>query len=346
MSDPRVVLYRGQYCLYWREGKRPFRRVLKDEYDIPVATKKDAERVALDVQRIAIRPTGNLITDLARKYFADKKGRIASYENMEFAWKGIEPAAGHLRPEHITREWCQAHTKTERAKGRADGTIRKQYTVLSAICHWSDKNSPAMIELPPMPAPRERYLTKAEARALIWAATGKLYEPHIRLFIILALCTAARATAILELTWDQIDFDRGRINLGDGVGNKGRARPPMNRTARLALVAAFEGRTTDHVISYGGRPVKSIKKGFALACQRAGLDDVHPHVLRHTAAVWMVEAGRPMSEVAQYLGHSSEAVTFSTYGRYSPEHLREAANALEIDLGLQEVRKPAISVVE
>lgn len=342
MSEPRIVKYREQWCLYWRENGKPSRRLLKDEFGQPVQTRKDAERIAIDVQRLAIRPVGDLIGDLAQKYFADKKGRIASYETMEFVWKAIEPDCAHLRPEHITREWCQAHATRERAKGRADGTIRKQLTVLGAICRWSDKHSPALIEMPPMPPPRTRCLTKDEARRLIAAATGPLYEPHIRLFIILALCTAARATAILELTWDRIDFARGRIDLGKSVGNKGRAQPPMNRTARQALVAAFEARLSDSVIEYAGRPVKSIKKGFALACKRSGLEGVHPHVLRHTAAVWMVEAGRPMAEIAQYLGHSSENVTFSTYGRYSPEHLRGAADALELDLGLQEVSKSAI----
>lgn len=60
-----------------------------------------------------------------------------------------------------------------------------------------------------------------------------------------------------------------------------------------------------------------------------GLSDVSPHVLRHTAAVYMAEAGISMDEIAQYLGHSDSRITASTYARYSPEHLRKAASALE-----------------
>jgi len=37
----------------------------------------------------------------------------------------------------------------------------------------------------------------------------------------------------------------------------------------------------------------------------AGLADVSPHVLRHTAAVHTAEAGISMDEIAQYLGHSA-----------------------------------------
>ncbi|WP_223814225.1 tyrosine-type recombinase/integrase [Roseicitreum antarcticum] len=86
---------------------------------------------------------------------------------------------------------------------------------------------------------------------------------------------------------------------------------------------------SDHVIEWGGKPVKSIKRGFASAVKNAKLSDVSPHVLRHTAAVRMAEAGRPMSEIAQYLGHTNTATTEKTYARYSPEHLRTAADSLE-----------------
>lgn len=44
----------------------------------------------------------------------------------------------------------------------------------------------------------------------------------------------------------------------------------------------------------------------------------------------MAEAGVPMEEIAQYLGHTNPAITRSTYARFSPEFLRKAANALEI----------------
>ncbi len=42
-----------------------------------------------------------------------------------------------------------------------------------------------------------------------------------------------------------------------------------------------------------------------------GLADVTLHVLRHSAAVWMAEAEVPMSEIAQYLGHTSMRTTES-----------------------------------
>lgn len=67
----------------------------------------------------------------------------------------------------------------------------------------------------------------------------------------------------------------------------------------------------------------------ARAVENAGLKDVTLHVLRHTAAVHMAEAGVPMAEISQYLGHSNVQITASVYARFSPQHLSRAAEALE-----------------
>ncbi len=103
----------------------------------------------------------------------------------------------------------------------------------------------------------------------------------------------------------------------------------MTETARKALEQAAEFAVTDYVIEYGGGKVGSVKKSFARACERAKLKDVTPHVLRHTAAVWMAEAGTSMPEIAAYLGHSDSRITERVYARFSPDFLRGAAQALE-----------------
>lgn len=63
--------------------------------------------------------------------------------------------------------------------------------------------------------------------------------------------------------------------------------------------------------------------------KRAKLPGTVPHDLRHSAAVWMAEAGISMDEIAQLLGHSDPGVTFKVYARFPPNYLRKAASALE-----------------
>lgn len=95
------------------------------------------------------------------------------------------------------------------------------------------------------------------------------------------------------------------------------------------LVLAKEAAETDYVIEFAGKPVKSIKRTFHTARKRAGLDKmVTPHVIRHSSASWMAEAGIPMSEIAAVLGHSDSRVTEKVYAKYSPTYLQRAVRAL------------------
>lgn len=318
----RLKLYRGKWCAVWREGGTTRRVSLR------TPDRGLAERRLKDVQEGQKRETaGNTVADAVESYLTEKRGRARSHGSMLTAWRALKPTFGHLRPDQIGRNLCRAYAVQRRAAGVADGTIIKDLGVLRAALRWAGKASAAVFDLPPAPPPRETYLTREDFDRLLAACTA----PHIRLFAILALSTAGRASAILELTWDRVDFERGVIRLSRGEDRrKGRATVPMTERARTALVGAAKARETEYAVEWGGKRVKSVKRAFATACRNAGLpDDVTPHILRHSAAVWMAEAGVSMDEIAQYLGHSSSRVTYAVYARYSPDHLRKAAKALE-----------------
>ena len=68
--------------------------------------------------------------------------------------------------------------------------------------------------------------------------------------------------------------------------------------------------------------------GFILACQRAGLEGVTPHTLRHTAATWMAQAGTDLFAVAGFLGQNP-MTTVRVYAKHSPDYLKKALAALE-----------------
>lgn len=257
-------------------------------------------------------------------YLEDKKDK-PSHSRMDWAWQRLKDHFGALRPDQVTRGVCRTYIEKRRRRGRGDNTIRKELTTLRSGLRWHDKNTPAIIEMPAMPIPREVFITKEQFFQLVEAAKA----PHIKLFLMLAWFTAARKEALLSLTWEQVDFKRGQIDLGRGVGNKGRAKPPIGPKLKKALEIARKAAVTDYVVEWGGDRVKSIRKGFDKAAEAAGLEGITPHDIRRSAARTMVEGGRPMSEVSQYLGHSSTAVTEKVYGRYSPDYLRKAAETLE-----------------
>src|SRR5690606_25501416 len=131
------------------------------------------------------------------------------------------------------------------------------------------------IDRPRKPDPKDRYLTRNEAAKML----SKASLPHVRLAIHLMLATAARISAILELTWGRVDMKRRLITLtdpDDKTRRKGRATVPINDTLLAALKTAKAEALSDYVVEWGGKQVGSIKRSIESAAKLAGLEDVSP----------------------------------------------------------------------
>jgi integrase len=329
-----IVWFRQYWCAYERRDGKSRRTSLGTK------DRDEAERRFIDLQTALKRPA-TTVAQMIEEYLAERAQRLTSPETVAYAMRRLMPVFGRLRPDQIDAPLCRAYAAQRRRQQVGNGLIRRELGVLRAVLRWHGKGStPATFEMPAPPPPKDVYLTREQYRALREAART---TPHLYLFVVLAYTTAGRKSAILELTWDRVDFERGLIQLNRTVlspiemakseaphNNKRRALVPMTDSAREALIEAKAAALTDHVIEYGGAPVADIKKAFGRAVQRAGLPAVvSPHALRHTAAVHMAESGVPMAEIAQFLGHTSEAITFKVYARFSPTYLRKAAGALE-----------------
>ncbi len=321
----RLGRYRNQWAAVTGTGPCRKRRALGQD-------REEAERIIHRLNNP--KPRHITVQWLWDHYTTEKTGRPV-LETMKHTAKALMPVFGHHDPEEITHEQCQDYISLRRGAGRADGTIHTELGHLRTVLSWAVKRRHTQhaphIDRPAKPVPQDRYLTRDEARRLMDAARA----PHVRLGIIVMLGTAARWGAVRDLTWDRCDFDKGLIYLRDPedtTPRKGRAIVPMNGMVRAALSGAREGALSNHVIEWAGRPVKSLKKGMGTAARKAGLVGVSPHVLRHTAAVWMAEGKVPMEEIAQLMGHKDSRVTSGIYARFSPDYLRGAAEVLNLDV--------------
>lgn len=270
----------------------------------------------------------DVLTDYARKHGAE----TAAPERIGFAMDRLIDWWGNLTVDAIRQETCRRYW---RDRGVSDGTVRRELGVLRAAINYAVKDgqltAAPFVWLPPRPSGKERWLTRSEAAALLWAAKS---EPKVRLylplFVLLGLYTGARKGAILSLRWTQVDLVHGRIDFNQPYRrqtNKRRPIIPIPKGLAWFLRKAHQRATCPYVIHRDGKPLRDVKKGFATACRRSGLEDVTPHTLRHTSGTWMAQKGVDLWQIGGYLGHT-HARTTELYGHHHPDFLLDARDAL------------------
>jgi integrase len=309
------------YCIMWHEG-RTRRRISLGTTDRPTA---DALARKLWATR-ANEATDN-VSAIVDAYLDSLNGTKDEKRKRE-GWKASKPYWGGMSVEAIDSQTSVDYLAW---RSRSINTARNELSVIRSALSWGVQHkmissSPKII-VPPIPDSNVGHLTKPQFKQFLEGCA----MPHIRLFAILAITTGARKTALLEAKWDQIDWGRCLFNLKaankDQVSNKGRATVALNERAMTALHEARAGAISPYIIEYRDGPIDDVKKGISAASARTGVI-AHPHMFRHSAAVWMAEDRVPLMEIAQFLGHRNVNITARVYARFSPDYLRNAAQSL------------------
>ncbi|MGB7090659.1 MAG: helix-turn-helix domain-containing protein [Methylovirgula sp.] len=159
----------------------------------------------------ASRPTDVTVAyawDLYRAALGAKPAAVT----MGHERKAIGAHFGEMAASTVSEADCQSYIRLRRDAGRKDGTIWTELGHLrSALRYAAGKKLIAeapKIYRPERPAPRDKRMTREEILRFLDACEF----PHIKLFAILAITTAARSGALLGLTWDRVDLDAGTSN--------------------------------------------------------------------------------------------------------------------------------------
>lgn len=341
MSIPTIYKAdNGVWYAKWTDGRRSKRKSLgtKDE---ATAKARFAHWLLIDGQSPDVHEhAAYTVGELWQAYFDRRSGALASERTALNSWKLLEPSFGHILPADVIDEVPRYIAARRRGAGGRrpvkDSTIRRELVALRACLNWcSDPRvhkSPLIQPVPPFElpadgAPRDRWLTNGEIDALFAAAEASAEDRRVALFLRVALSTAGRKQAVLDLTWDRVDFDTRVIHLHDPARRatkKRRASVPISASLMPVLRDAHAARKNNLVFGHRGfdayHPVRRLAK-------EAGLSGVTPNVLRHTAATHMARAGVPLWKIAKVLGNSL-AMVEKVYAKHAPDDLREAVDLI------------------
>jgi integrase len=234
---------------------------------------------------------------------------------------------GDKKLSDVTAKNCRAYAKDKTAAAAR----RDLETLRAAIGYWHTEYGPLpsvpAVVLPPKSEPRGRWLTRNEVARLLWAAR---HTPHLARFILLGVYTGTRSGSLLSLQWSWIDLARGVMQRrAPGTAETKKRTPPVKLGRRilthLRRWKKLDGGAISFVVHYDGKRINKMRRSWRTAVGNAGLGvDVTPHVLRHTRATWLMQAGVDRWEIAGHLGMTIEMIE-RTYGHHHPDFQKRAA---------------------
>lgn len=268
------------------------------------------------------------IRDICSAYLLHKhpnqKNRHTGIVQSMSAWLGHHPPQA-ITP-NVIAQWRATRPHVQ------DSSIRRELGALTAALRWglrhkmfSASDMPT-IDLPPSNQSKQIWMDLMQEDAFWHAAQHSGTRKDVSLFVALALDTAARKSAILGLTWDRVDLNKGMIDYrqpGMRKTNKRRIPVPINRRLRPVLESAWTFGAHNH----GQRVIQlhSIDKAFRQFATQLGFGWVTPHICRHTWACLAAQAGMPMFHIATMLGDTLKTVE-ENYAHLAPSHLQQVAN--------------------
>ncbi len=226
-------------------------------------------------------------------------------------------------------------------------TINRRLAALRKFFVWA-KGAGRIVELPTdqvkgLPAaPRTpKALGKREVDRLIREAERHGNKRNLAILQLLRH-TGLRVSELCNLRLGDITISerKGEVLVRGGKGNKDRT-VPLNNDARRAVDAyqAIRPTVAADLLFVGQRGQPLRPQGVQLVvqkyAQRAGLPEVTPHVLRHTFAKHVLDAGADLATVQRLLGHERLETT-AIYTHPTARDLAAAVRRLEADAGSEE----------
>ena len=162
---------------------------------------------------------------------------------------------------------------------------------------------------------------------------NKMFESTMnlkhKLVLMFLYYTGVRVNEIVNLKWEDIDFQRGTIHIKTAKGDK--ERVVFFHEKLKSFIEYFNLKKEGFVFlsnfgkKYDKRTVQTIVKN---ASRKAGISKkVAPHILRHSFATHLLEAGADIRHIQKLLGHSSLQTT-QIYTHVANKDIKKLADLL------------------
>ncbi len=275
--------------------------------------------------------------EMMQKYLAEHSARNKAPKSH----KRDKSLAGHLlahfgrmRVAEISPNVISDYKNKRRQEGAAPKTLNNELILMGhafslAIKEWEwvRDNPVRKVAKEKVDNQIERWLTPKEEEKLL------SFSPlWLRQMIIFAINTGLRQSEILDLEWWQIDLARRTMAI---LKQKNRGKDTLPLNARAMAILQEREQVRDNrtgLVFYNENKARinarNLLRAFYSVTEKAGLDALRFHDLRHTFATRLVQAGVDIYTV-QKLGRWKTITMVMRYAHHYPESLRSGVEVLD-----------------
>jgi integrase len=343
-KGPRLYLRRARYDKAGRVSHPAVYLIRDGSYqrstgcfadDLGRAERCLAEYIARKHER-SVRRAGNRhpeqipIADVLTLYLQDKVRSHARPRETKARIKSLEQFFGDKMLSYITGRTCREYVTTRSTEAAARRELEELRAAINHHRREGLHDRIVSVVLPPKSMPREDWLEREQAAALIGRAwryrevqagstTARYTRRHVARFMIFARYMGSRATVICNASIEPIrpvglpwcDLRHGVFyGLPQGQRETKKRRQKVRIPAPLlAHLRRWRRNGQRYVVEWNGEPVDRITKSHNAVVKYAGLGKkITPHIWRHTVATWLMQRGADPWRSAQYLAMSLETL--------------------------------------
>ncbi len=330
-------------------------RIRKGGFKIKVEAEKALAKIVNGINTgVYIKEDKQMTFQEASKMYIDFHASIYCKGSTKDGYEGylrnhINPYFGKYRLVDITTTQIQAFVKEMLDNGLANQTINHMLVLMS--CVFNKMIDDEVILKNPVNKVRKLKLTKKEMKILSMDEVYKVLDiakahyPDFYPALFTALFTGIRQGELVALTWDKINWMKEQIYINKSYRQGVISSPKTLNSIRYIdmskeLIKVLkewrircphsEKELVFPNLDGNYQDVNNlVKRKFQKVLNKAKIDRIRWHDLRHTYASIMINLNQNPRYIQLQMGHASCQITMDRYSHLMPETNQNAKNAID-----------------
>jgi integrase len=255
---------------------------------------------------------GELLNDLLASTQHAETAKVRRY----VIEANLRPYFGKMKASRLTTAKIEEYRTSRVKAGVSQATANRELAIVRTALYLGRKRTPPKVHnVPYFPMVKETNIRQGFLEDAQYAKLRDELPAELRPLFVVAYVTGARLGELLQVRWEQVDFESEEILLrkGETKNQDARVLPFLGPDMATYLRAARTERDANWpdspwVFNRQGEQIKDFRWAWDEACKAAGVPDLHFHDLRRTGVRNLRRAGVPQIVRMKISGHKTDSM--------------------------------------